>query len=31
MDEIEGLRLELAVEQVIDDQLYVRDPFCLQE
>src|SRR5215211_6114971 len=31
MDEIERVRLQPAVEQVIDDELYVRDPFCLQK
>jgi len=27
MDEIERLRLQLAVEQIIDDELDVGDPF----
>ena len=31
MDEIEGVRLELAVEQIIDDELYVGDSFCLEK
>jgi hypothetical protein len=31
MDEIEGLRLQLALEQIVDDELYVGDPFCLQK
>jgi hypothetical protein len=31
MDEIEGLRLQLAVEQIIDDQFYVADFFILQK
>jgi hypothetical protein len=31
MEEIERLRLQLALEQIIDDELYVGDPFILQE
>ena len=31
VDEIERLRLKLAVEKVIDDELHVGDPFCLQK
>ena len=31
MDEIERLRLELAVEEVVDGQLHVRDPLGLQK
>jgi hypothetical protein len=31
MDEIERLRLQPAVEQIIDDKLYVGDPFCRQK
>src|SRR5829696_10575546 len=31
MDEIEGVRLQPGLEQVIDDELYVGDPFSLQK
>ena len=31
MDEIERSRLELAVEQIVDDELDVGDPFFLQK
>jgi hypothetical protein len=31
MDEIEGLRLQLALEQIIDDEFYVGDSFRLQK
>ena len=31
MDEIERMRLQLAVEQIIDDELDVGDPLCLQK
>src|SRR5215216_5640219 len=31
MDEIEGLRRQLAREQIIDDELDVGDSFCLQK
>ena len=31
VDEIEGLGLQLAVEQIIDGELHVGDPFCLQK
>jgi hypothetical protein len=31
MDEIERLRLQLAVEQIIDDQFYVANLLFLQE
>jgi hypothetical protein len=31
VDEIERLRLQLAVEEIIDDELHVGDPFCLQK
>src|SRR5688572_22011585 len=31
VDEIEGMRLQLALEQVIDDELHVGDPLCLQK
>ena len=29
--EIEGLGLQLAVEKIIDGELHVGDPFCLQK
>ena len=31
IDEIERLRLQLAAEQIIDDELYVGDPFRVQK
>jgi hypothetical protein len=31
VDEIERVRLEFAVEQIIGDELYVGDSFCLQK
>jgi hypothetical protein len=31
MDEIERVRLELAVKQIIDDKRHVGDPFCRQK
>ena len=31
MDEIERLRLQLALEQIIDDEFYVGDAFGLQK
>src|SRR3712207_5758125 len=31
MDEIERSRLQLAGEQVVEDQFHVRDPFLLKE
>jgi hypothetical protein len=31
MDEIERLRPQLALEQIIDDEFYVGDSFCLQK
>src|SRR5688572_28864368 len=31
VDEIERLRLQLGVEQIIDSEVYVGDPFGLQE
>jgi hypothetical protein len=31
VDEIEASRLQLAVEQIIDDDLYVRDALCVQK
>ncbi len=31
MDEIERLRLELALEEIIDDEFYVGDSFGLQK
>ena len=31
MDEIERLRLQPAVEKIIDDELRVGDPFCLKK
>ena len=31
VDEIERLGLELAVEEVVDGELHVRDPLCLQK
>jgi hypothetical protein len=31
MDEIERLRLQLALEQIVDNELYIGDSFCLQK
>ena len=31
MHEIEGLRLQLAVEEIIDDEFYIRDSLSLQK
>ncbi len=31
VDEIERLGLKLAVEEIIDGELHVGDPFCLQK
>src|SRR5690242_10832250 len=31
MDEIERSRLQLAVEQIVDDEFHVGDTFCLQK
>jgi hypothetical protein len=31
VDEIKGSRLQLALEQVIDDELHVRDSLCVKK